>query len=206
MKHDRRGPSRRSIRLKGYDYSRPGAYFVTIVTKHMACLFGEVIDGRMRTNVLGEIVGEEWLRSAGIREEIELFADEFVVMPNHVHGIVRIVPTAQAIGRVGVRATGRGVRATGRSPVPRGPAPSSLGSFIAGFKCAATRRINALRGTPGAAVWHRNYYEHIIRDDESMCRIRQYIANNPIRWTVDRTNASRRCGWGRTPGQGQSTA
>ncbi len=174
-------PRRRSIRLKDYDYAQPGAYFITIVTHHREMLFGRVVDGEMALNAYGEIVREEWFRSAEIRAEIELFPDEFVVMPNHIHGIVWIVET----GPVG---------ATGRSPLPphdqppRGPTPRSLGSFIAGFKSAVTKRINALRNTPGAPVWQRNYYEHIIRTERALDAIRRYIAANPLRWHLDRYN------------------
>ena len=82
---------RRSIRLKGYDYSQPGAYFVTIVTQNRAEIFGQVVDGEMKLSALGQIVHDEWMRSIGIRAEIQLYEDEFVIMPNHVHGIVWIV-------------------------------------------------------------------------------------------------------------------
>jgi len=152
---------RRSLRLKGYDYAQPGAYFVTICTHRHQPLFGEVVDGAMQLHAFGQIVWEEWFRSAEIRAEIVLFSDEFVVMPNHLHGIVWIVEADNAVG------------ATGRSPLqkrplspPRGPAPRSLGAFVAGFKSIVTKRINALRGTPGARVWQRNYYEHIIRTEK----------------------------------------
>jgi len=179
---------RRSIRLKGYDYTRPGAYFVTICTHNREPLFGRVVDGKMVLNEYGEIVREEWFRSARIRDEIELFPGEFVVMPNHVHGIVWIVETHDRTPTVG---------ATGRSPLriqsahPRGPVARSLGSFIAGFKSAVTRRINIMRGTPGARVWQRNYWEHIIRDDRALDAIRRYIAENPLRWHLDRYNPDR---------------
>ena len=137
---------RKRLRLPGYDYTQPGAYFVTICTHGRKMLFGQVVDGEMVLNPLGEIVREEWFRSAKIRAEIELFPDEFVVMPNHIHGIVWIVPTDFPHGRVG--ATGHVVGATGRSPLrrpqsPHGPAPRSLGAFIAGFKASVTKRINA---------------------------------------------------------------
>ncbi len=167
---------RRSIRLKGYDYAQPGAYFVTIVTHHRAMLFGRVVDGEMQLNEYGEIVREEWFRSAEIRTEIELFPDEFVVMPNHIHGIIWIVdvgawrrraPTREQFGR---------------------PVPGSLPTIVRAFKSAVTRRINALRGTPGAPVWQRNYYEHIIRTERALDAIRRYIAANPLRWHLDRYN------------------
>ncbi|MEW6568022.1 MAG: transposase [Chloroflexota bacterium] len=172
---------RRSMRLKDYDYAQSGAYFVTICARQRECLFGEIAEGTMRLNNLGRIVEEEWLRSGFIRQEIEL--DEFVIMPNHLHGIV-VITSVSPVG------------ATGRSPLlhraASGPAPRSLGSFIAGFKAAATARINATRRTPGGPVWQRNYYEHVIRDDADLLRIRQYILDNPTAWDMDEENPNRR--------------
>ncbi|MEE9456330.1 MAG: transposase [bacterium] len=139
------------------------------------CLFGDVIGGGVRLNEWGRVASEEWLRSAAGRAEIEL--DAFVVMPNHIHGIVII--TDDAVG------------ATGRSPLhdtdgrPRGPAKRSSASFICGYKPAVTRRINQSRGTPGARLWQRNYYERVIRDDEELGRALGYIADNPARWADD---------------------
>ena len=169
---------RRTIRLPGYDYSEPGAYFVTLVTRGHECLFGEVCDGRVLLNKWGGIVHEEWVMSEGVRHEIAL--DTFVVMPNHLHGIVII----KDAGITGVR-----IRATGRSPLPiSGPGKRSLGAFIAGFKSAATKRINIDRHLPGVPVWQRNYFEHIIRGETSLGRIREYIVNNPQQWELDREN------------------
>jgi len=96
------------------------------------------------------------------------------VMPNHVHGIVVI-------------AAGAG-RATGRSPLQSGPSRRSLGAFVGGFKAVVTKRINESRGLPGAPVWQRNYFEHVIRSEDSLNRIRQYILDNPLRWEFDREN------------------
>ncbi len=194
---------RRSIRLRGYDYTQPGAYFITLCTHQRAHLFGRVVDGVMVLNALGEIVREEWFRSADIRTEIELYPDEFVVMPNHIHGIVWIVDTKETIvGDAGATINSHGgysgargeyyVEAHSRAPLQR--PPKSLPSFIAGFKSAVTHRINQIRGTPGAPVWQRNYYEHIIRDNgratgrSPLHAIRQYIRDNPMRWHLDRYN------------------
>jgi len=146
-------------------------------------------------NPWGEIVQEEWFRSADIRQEIVLHRDEFVIMPNHVHGIVWIVPN----GDRGDRGNGRGDRDGGRgdrpgaptsaiTPIPPGPARRSLASFLAGFKSVVTKRINTLREAPGVPVWQRNYYEHIIRDERALGYIREYILNNPARWETDENN------------------
>ena len=164
---------RHSIRLRGYDYAQTGAYFVTVCAQDRACLFGDVIDGVMRLNDSGRIAADEWTRSGTLRTEIAI--DEWVVMPNHVHGIVVI--------------TGGDARRGDRPVAPTpGPRPRSLGAMIAGFKSAATTRINEQRGTPGAPVWQRNYYEHIVRDEDDLNRIRQYIRENPAHWASDREN------------------
>ncbi len=165
---------RRSIRLPDYDYAQPGAYFITICTSRRRCLFGEIVDSEMRLNAIGRIVEEEWHRSGEIRREIIL--DAFVVMPNHIHGIINI----------GYVTT---VGATGGSPLDGpGPGRRSLGSFVAGFKAATTMRINAFRRTPRQPVWQRNYYEHIIREERDLDPIRDYILSNPANWSNDREN------------------
>jgi len=174
MRYDPTKHHRRSIRLPGYDYGQATAYFVTICTQNRECVFGEVINGQVVLSEAGELAREEWLRSADIRSEIEL--DAFVVMPNHLHGIV----------------VTRDVGAHGRAPLPLAPhrPPRSLGSFVAGFKSAVTKRINEIRDAPGVPVWQRNYYEHVIRDEDDLDRVRRYIAENPLRWEEDPENPS----------------
>ncbi len=176
------GRHRRSIRLKGFDYTQPGSYFVTIVSYRRLSIFGKIIDGVMHLNAWGKIANAEWLKTAEIRREIAL--DEFIVMPNHFHAIVNIVDCGNGL-----------VGATGRSPLrpgtPRGPANKSLSSLIAGYKSAVTTRINQLRGTPGAPVWQRNFHEHIIRNPDELSRIRKYIRNNPMQWETDDENSNR---------------
>jgi len=173
MSYDPARHHRRSIRLPAYDYTQPGAYFVTVVTYQRECLVDEIADGQVRLTRYGEIVHSEWLRSAQVRPEIGL--DEFVVMPNHIHGIV-IIRGAVLVG------------AHGRAPLHPYRSPRSLGSFVAGFKSAATKRINALRRMPGVPVWQRNYYERVVRNEEELNRIRQYILENPLRWAEDPEN------------------
>jgi putative transposase len=154
---------RRSIRLPGYDYSQPGAYFVTLVTAGRQCLFGEVVAQQVDLSQFGRIVTEEWERTPQIRAESELGA--YVVMPNHFHGIVIVSSDA-------LPGSASDVGASGRSPLrPRGPSTKSLGALIAGFKSSVTTRINELRHMPGHPVWQRNYYEHIICDDSDWDRI-----------------------------------
>ena len=193
MTYDPRKHHRRSIRLKGYDYTQAGAYFVTIVTHDRECLFGEVVDGVMWLNAFGEIVRDEWFRTAVVRPYVMLDPDEFVVMPNHVHGIIWITcGRGDPVGRP-YDPVGRPHDPVGRphdndcdDQRPHGPAAGSVGAIIGQIKSIAAKRINALRGTPAAPVWGRNYYEHIIRYETSLNRIRRYIAANPSRWAEDR--------------------
>src|SRR5262249_55795240 len=147
-------PQRRSIRMQGYDYAQAGAYFITICAYERRSLFGRIDGGEMRPNALGIIVEEEWYRSAQIRRTITLHA--FVLMPNHLHGIVIIT---------------NDVGATGRSPArPQGAARGSLGSFVGSFKAAVTRRR---AGTSAdEPLWQRNYYEHVIRGERELEQIR----------------------------------
>jgi len=173
MRDEKQTLNRHSIRLKEYDYGQPGAYFVTVCTHHRECLFGEIVEGKIVLNPFGKIVEEEWMISANIRREIEL--DEFVVMPNHMHGIIAIRDHHP-------------VGATGRSPlhrIHRTLFPKSLGSFVAGFKSSVTKRINELHGTPGQPVWQRDYFEHVIRNEIDLDETREYIQNNPLKWLED---------------------
>ena len=263
MTYDPEKHHRRSIRLKGYDYTQPGAYFITICTHSRACLFGEIIDGEMHLNEAGQIVVQTWQDLPNHISNVQL--DAFVVMPNHVHGIIIITDRAGVVGTgsepartmmgsgsavdsdstpgpgsaadsgstAGPGSVGAGSVGAGSEPAPTtttGPGPTAGPGSVAGsgpttgpgsvavvvgsgsvgsgsvgagsepaptrssyglpeivrqFKTFSARRINELRGTPGTPVWQRNYYEHIIRDEFSLSRIRQYIAENPARWDAD---------------------
>ena len=242
---------RRSIRLKGYDYTQPGAYFVTICAFQREEIFGTVINDVIRLSPIGKIVQAEWFHSAEIRQEIRLFEDEFVVMPNHIHGIVWIVEN-EIVGADGVRPQGvrpqgvrpqgvrpQGVRPGGNNPDarPRIPhtansatqskgathagathagathagathagathagathagaslaplqrAARSLSSFIAGYKAAVTSRAG--RELNAANIWQRNYYEHIVRNDEDLKKIWNYINTNLLHWEQDQLHPS----------------
>lgn len=177
MKHNRR-----SVRLKGYDYSSSGGCFITICTHERQCLFGEIVGANgcspdMILNKYGKIVQYEWRESAKIRSEIIL--DQFIVMSNHIHGIVMINKNDNM-----ARTNDDILGANSRSPLQR-MKPKSISSFIAGYKSVVTKRINQIRNTHGQPVWQRNYYEHIIRDDKDLNRIREYIVNNPAKWEED---------------------
>ena len=178
---------RRSIRLKEYDYTQPGAYFVTMVTWQREELFGQVVDGEMRLNDFGRIAREEWLKTEALRPNVILHDDEFVVMPNHVHGIIWIVED------VGVGARRRRAP-TNAAPPPETverfgkPVSASIPTILRAYKSAVTYRINALRDTPGAPLWQRNYYEHIVRDDKEFWATVNYIRDNPPNWQEDQEN------------------
>ena len=197
-RYDPQKHHRRSIRLKGYDYAQAGAYFITICTYHRVCLFGEIADGNMHLNEYGETVRDEWLRTPIVRPNVELA--EWVVMPNHIHGIVVItspgrgkLPSTGGQGELS-SATGRGELqlATGRGELQFAPTSPSqtVGAIVRGFKAAATKRINLQRDRPGVPVWQRNYWEHIIRNEAAYFRIATYIINNPAQWEADKLRAT----------------
>jgi REP element-mobilizing transposase RayT len=190
---------RRSIRLDGYDYASAGAYFVTICTQDRACVFGDVVDGEMRSNPAGQMVQDVWdglpTHYPGVN------VDAFVLMPNHVHGVV-LLTDDDSVG-AGPRACPRGGRVVdGVRPrddgQPQGVAPTgtrrlSLPDVVHRFKSLTTARYRdgvvhhawpAFRGR----LWQRNYYEQIIRDEDSLNRVRAYVSANPARWLTDRDN------------------
>jgi putative transposase len=164
---------RRSTRLHAYDYGRAGAYFVTICSWGRAQIFGQVIDEKVHLSVAGKLVEEEWLRTGHLRAGVTI--DSFVVMPNHLHGIVLF----HGPGNAGQDSIQRGSRVS-RS---RG----SLGSLVASFKQAVTLRLRRVEGENRHRVWQRNYYEHIIRNQAELDKVRRYIDENPLRWAIGRT-------------------
>ncbi|MDP2681641.1 MAG: transposase [Deltaproteobacteria bacterium] len=162
---------RRSIRLKNYDYSRAGAYFVTVCVQNRECLFGDIDNGEMRLNEFGRVVENEWLKTKDIRGNVKL--DYYIIMPNHFHGILVINDC-------------RGVLQYAPTASRKFRSPSqTIGAIVRGFKSAITKHINETRNNPGCPVWQRNYYEHIIRNEKSMNKIREYITKNPLNWTTD---------------------
>jgi len=183
---------RKSIRLPGYDYTQPGSYFVTIVTHRRECAFGEITNGVMRLNEWGKIVAECW--SAIPDHYCDVVIDEFIVMPNHIHGIIVICENgakpAHPVGATQwVAPTKTGSHA--EQEIRRGKTTivsNSIGSMVGQIKSITTKRINQIRNTRGAPVWQRNYWEHIIRNDGELSRIREYIRNNPAQWNTDIEN------------------
>jgi putative transposase len=165
---------RRSIRLKGYDYSEAGAYFVTIVTLGRVASFGEVVNGEMRLNRNGEVVQKWWDNIPQHFQNVE--TGVFVIMPNHVHGIIII-----------------GEKRRGTVPVPQGGGTPplrepTLGQIVAYFKYKSTKEINALNNGPVMKLWQRNFYEHIIRNQHDLEQTWLYIESNPAQWNTDEEN------------------
>jgi REP element-mobilizing transposase RayT len=179
--------NRKSTRLQDYDYASPGAYFVTIVTKDRKCLFGNLIDGEMHLNEFGRF-------PRIILEKIpdhfsNITKDEFVTMPNHLHGILIIHDTDAPTIRVRQERVDKQSVSIPASPLrARGVVPGSLSAVIGYFKSGVSRRINALRHTPGATVWQRSFYDRIIRNEEEYNYARQYILDNPLKWELDTMN------------------
>ncbi len=172
-------PSAPSVGLKGYDYSGHSAFFVTMVTFHRVCIFGEIVNGEMRLNDLGLIAREEWLQSTILRPNVQLNPNEFVVMPNHIHGIIWIIEDDNSRGAASLRPYKQ------PDPNSHNVQPKSLGAIVRAYKSAVTYRINTLRKSRGAPIWQRNYYEHIIRNELELNGIAGYILVNPETWSHD---------------------
>ncbi|RJP53785.1 MAG: transposase [Anaerolineaceae bacterium] len=174
---------RHSIRLRGFDYSSVGAYFVTIVAHGRECLFGEVVDGDVKLNDVGKIADECWRAIPEHFPNVDLGVH--IIMPNHAHGIIVIRPDESPIG---VGAT-HWVAPTTTNTRPAGPKRGSLGAIIGSYKMAVTRQIQRQHNI--SQIWQRNYYEHVIRNDREMERIWHYIEANPSMWAGDDENPSR---------------
>ncbi|MFZ2096947.1 MAG: transposase [Anaerolineales bacterium] len=198
MRFDPRIHQRRSIRLKEYDYSQPGAYFVTLVTKGRLNLFGEIIEGEMKVNQYGKIVQLTWKDLPRYYSYITLEA--FIVMPNHVHAIVII--DADATSRGGSSQTGesipvksisgRLIKSEDGKTRPYDQRRHGLPEIIRALKSYSARRINQVRHLSGETVWQRNYYEHIIRNQRELGQIRLYIMENPRQWAQDQEKPQNR--------------
>ena len=187
--------SRRSIRLRGFDYSRRGVCFVTVCVQMGDHMFGDVVEGKVRLNAAGQAATQCWLEIPTHFPRVRL--DAFIVMPNHLHGIVAIHDDGATLrgdgDTIGVGAQHAAPlrltrhksvgRHASRGPAPAGPRPGSLGAIVRSFKSATTKCVNDIRQTPGGSVWQRNYYDRIIRNDHELYRARRYIVSNPDRWT-----------------------
>ena len=190
-------PNRRSIRLPGYNYASAGWYFVTICCKDRMHLFGEIVgaygirpqigndkspqEPQVILSQLGEIVRDEWLKTAEMRPEVEL--GEFVVMPNHFHAIIGLFDNAMLPMETGLQNLCDTPMQTGVCDTPLRSPAKTIGAIIRGFKSAVTG--HARRKGLAVDIWQRNYYEHIIRNEESYRKIAGYIRNNLANWQED---------------------
>jgi putative transposase len=190
MNYDPKIHHRRSIRLKEYDYATAGAYFVTICTQHRVCLFGEIVEGVIRLNDAGKMI-QGVLNKLSVKY-IGVEIDEFIVMPNHIHMIIVLNTNVGA----GPRACpdNEGTNMQLQKGQPRGVAPTmSLPDIVHRFKSLTTSRyLDGVKQKgwlpfPGK-LWQRNYYEHIIRNENDLNEIREYIVNNPLKWQLDKDN------------------
>jgi putative transposase len=169
---------RRSVRLRGYDYAQAGAYIVTACTYERECIFGHIVDDEMVLNEAGGAVQRIW---EGLPERfVTIEMDAVVVMPNHVHGIILITRDNQHHTAPG----------TGNTASLQGAASSAptLGQIMRAFKSLSAIRVNAMLARSQRPVWQRSYYEHVIRNDAALKRIRQYVAENPACWAQDPEN------------------
>jgi REP element-mobilizing transposase RayT len=169
-------PNRQSIRLKGYDYSQAGAYFVTITTHNRQFFLGEIRDGSFIPSQIGNLVTILW---QNLPSHFPIFLDEWIVMPNHLHGII-VFPNDGKKSEIQLS----------HKPISshNGSQSDSLSAIIQNFKSLTTRKINAGIGLSGSILWQRNFYEHVIRNEADLERIREYILNNPLRWELDDEN------------------
>lgn len=160
-------PERKNLRLPHYDYSQAGYYFVTLCTHKMKSLFGMINMGKMECNRLGNIVEQSWRESSKLRQNIVIH--EYIVMPNHFHGIVEICKNSQNDDQP-------------KTMVEK----NHLGNIVKGFKSQVTSLARSASRQDSNIIWQRGFHEHIIRNESSLLKIREYVINNPLKWELDR--------------------
>jgi REP element-mobilizing transposase RayT len=188
MGYDPEKHHRGSIRIKGYDYALPGAYFVTLLCSGRSCYFGEIVEGKTRQTKIGNLVHQCWMRIPNYFDCVRL--DEFILMPNHLHGIIFIYDSlgkGEAFAKFNSNI--HDSISANASPLRQiGTQPGSLEAIIQNFKSVSTRLVNTKHFKPGHKIWQRNYYERIIRNERELNAIRQYILDNPLNWEVKNDN------------------
>lgn len=157
-------PNRKSLRLKGYDYASTGYYFITIDARKHLWLFGTIKDGKMYPNKLGEIIAEEWEFTSERRRNVKLH--EYVVMPNHFHALVEI------------RYSENKSNIAGEYKAPS----QTLSSIVRGFKGAVTSKNNSLNLGNENGVWHTNFNDQVIRNNQHLINVKNYINDNVKNW------------------------
>ena len=207
MKEKFRGKYRiESARMPNWDYGWRGYYFVTICTKGRACYFGEIVDKQMILSEMGEVAKSEWLKSPKIRPDMNIALDEYIIMPNHIHGIIQIgkneynkfddeIIVDHTCGTCcrgamhGAPTTGTTNKLNGPNPIKMeksGPQRKNLSSIIRGFKSAVTTHARMINSD---FVWQSRFHDHVIRDNRSLNNIRQYIRYNPWNWEGDKLHS-----------------
>jgi len=181
---------RKSIRLKGYDYSQAGLYFITICVQNREYLFGKIVNAKMELNDAGRMVATEWFKLTSRYDNIKLH--EFIVMPNHFHAILEIVGATLVVAQNNTVAQNNADMGNGQ---PQEVAPTNkktIGNMVGAFQSIAT--VQYIRGVKNSGwepfngkLWQRNYYEHIIRNEKSHQNISEYIINNPAKWANDKS-------------------
>ena len=184
MKYNPDIHKRHSIRLKGYNYSQAGAYFITICTYERVCIFEDVFDGKIQINNAGEIANICWQQISEHFPNVVL--DEYVIMPNHVHGIIFIVDNDVNVGVQNIEPLQQ-IENQSKNEFQH-IIPRSIGSIIRGYKIGVTKWFR--KNTDMHLVWQRNYFERVIRNEKELNRIRDYIIDNPLKWHEDKNNPS----------------
>ena len=169
---------RRSVRLKEYDYSQPGAYFITILASDRSHIFGKIADDQVQLSEIGRIVKHEWLRVEKRFPHVQLGA--WIIMPNHFHGIVNLIETETNIHP----SNGRALEHFGS------PVSGSIPTIIRSFKSSVTQQYQLLTQNYSTKIWHRGYYDHVIRDEEDLENTHNYILNNPFKWIEDESKGT----------------
>jgi REP element-mobilizing transposase RayT len=182
--HNQNIQNRKAMRLKNYDYNQSGAYFITICIQQRECLLGNITNGMLQLNEYGEIVNKIWSELPKYFQSIDI--DAAVIMPNHFHGIVincdRNISTQNSTAYI-------------QESSLFYQRKTKLGKIIAYFKYQTTKLINQKRTMEGVRVWQRNYYDHIIRSQESLEILRKYIIENPLHWTTDQLHPHNPSKW-----------
>jgi putative transposase len=153
---------RKQIRLKNYDYSQHNAYFITICVNHRKCILSNIIEDQTHLSHQGKIIEKQWLWLAKYYPYVSL--NEYVIMPNHFHGIVVIENKMINKKRY------------------------SLSQLICAFKTTSAKAINKFQNSAGKQFWQRSYHERVIRNEEELGKIQEYIINNPLQWAIDEEN------------------
>jgi len=197
MTPDSKTYHRKSIRLLSYDYSSTGAYFVTICTQNRKCLFGEIMEADVNLNEIGKMVLWHWRRIPHHFPNVKL--DKKIVMPNHIHGIIWISDDDVDVGAKHSKKptllnnqncleNASPLQDDLSRQIPIGTKPQALSAIVQNFKSVTSRKFNRMRLHDHTTLWQRNYFDRIVRDEDELKRIREYIIYNPLKWESDKEN------------------